>query len=248
VDATAIGPQNRHLATGGRDGRVLLWRFEGSGQVGEPLALEAHGDPVFFVAFDSGGTRLVSAGFDGTLRLWNVAAQDVTEGSMVLYESSGRIDAVRISLDHSRLVATDLEGTARVWDLSANDPREQCVVLQARPESFHVFEVGPGLGCLATGGTDGVLRVWDLCAPGETPITLRGHRTAITSIAFTPDGHRMISGDRQGYLRVWNRRLDEVVDFARRVAGRSLTERERRECLLDDLAPGISRRRGNRRD
>jgi WD40 repeat protein len=41
-------------------------------------------------------------------------------------------------------------------------------------------------------------------ASGAELAVLRGHRTEIASIAFTPDGARLLSGGRDGVLRIWS--------------------------------------------
>jgi WD40 repeat protein len=41
--------------------------------------------------------------------------------------------------------------------------------------------------------------------------TISGHQTYIHDAAFSPDGHYVLSGDNQGYLRLWNRYGDPEI-------------------------------------
>lgn len=40
---------------------------------------------------------------------------------------------------------------------------------------------------------------------------LRGHRVAVTAVAFSPDGRRVLSGDQDGGLRIWDRETGAVL-------------------------------------
>lgn len=53
---------------------------------------------------------------------------------------------------------------------------------------------------LASGGADKSVRVWDL-ATRETTATLKGHRTYVHSVAFTPDGKLLASAGGDLHLR-----------------------------------------------
>jgi len=47
--------------------------------------------------------------------------------------------------------------------------------------------------------------VWD-AATGEEIVELRGHRSFVWSVAFSPDGTRLVSGSGDGTVRVWDAR------------------------------------------
>jgi WD40 repeat protein/serine/threonine protein kinase len=88
-------------------------------------------------------------------------------------------------------------GTVRIWDV--NSGRElpaltghgaQCIAFSPDGER------------LATGGADQTVKIWDI-ASGQEILTLRGHIDWVIDIAFTPDGHRIVSvGDRTA--RIWD--------------------------------------------
>src|SRR5262249_33208874 len=56
---------------------------------------------------------------------------------------------------------------------------------------------------LASGGADGVVRVWDRHRT-RLLLTLRGHRGAVTAVAFSPDGKTVASGGADATLRLWD--------------------------------------------
>ncbi len=55
---------------------------------------------------------------------------------------------------------------------------------------------------LVGGGSDHTLWLWD-AATGQLVLTLKGHKHPIRSVAFSPDGCRIVSADVSGEIKVW---------------------------------------------
>src|SRR2546422_1197525 len=58
-------------------------------------------------------------------------------------------------------------------------------------------------GRLGARGHGRVVRVWDI-ATGEDTAEFLGHTSDVSSLAFTADGRSLVSGGRDGAIRVWN--------------------------------------------
>jgi len=58
-----------------------------------------------------------------------------------------------------------------------------------------------------------VIWIWDACT-GELLERLRGHRDRVWSVAFTPDGHGLVSGSEDKTLKYW-----DVSRLANRLGG-----------------------------
>lgn len=69
VDAVAVSPDGKLVASGGVDSTIVLWEV----RTGKALrTLTGHSSGVTSVAFSPDGRRLVSGSWDGTVRLWEV--------------------------------------------------------------------------------------------------------------------------------------------------------------------------------
>src|SRR5438874_5209770 len=69
ITAVAISPSGQCWATGGRRGRVQVWRENGHTL---HLALQAHTDAVWAIAFSPDERTLASGSLDGSVKLWEV--------------------------------------------------------------------------------------------------------------------------------------------------------------------------------
>jgi WD40 repeat protein len=75
VRAVAFSPDGQTVASGGVDGKVVVWNVE----KGPPIqVVAAHGDEVTGLAFSRpDGRLLASASYDGTVRLWDVSTGEL---------------------------------------------------------------------------------------------------------------------------------------------------------------------------
>jgi WD40 repeat protein len=54
-----------------------------------------------------------------------------------------------------------------------------------------------------SGSGDKTLKVWD-AQTGQEPLTLKGHSDAVTSVSFSPDGKRIVSGGWDQTVKIWD--------------------------------------------
>ena len=62
----------------------------------------------------------------------------------------------------------------------------------------------PGDPPVASAGEDSTVRLWESYAGGAPVRIFRGHTGLVSSVAFTPDGRRLISGSRDHTVKVWD--------------------------------------------
>ena len=62
---------------------------------------------------------------------------------------------------------------------------------------------------------------------------LQGHEATIQYIGITPNSRWLVSGSWDKTARLWDLNLDSLIDRARQLAGRELTEQERTQYLVD---------------
>jgi WD40 repeat protein len=198
----ALSSDGRRVASGNDDGTVRIWNAAGDDR---PTVLGGHDGQVFGVAFSRDGKWLAGGGEDGTIRLWNLA----DGGSpVVLRGHEGAVDAVAFSPDGLHLASAGADGTVRVWALART--ADAVVVLGRHDGGALDVAYSPDGHSVAGAGNDGTVKIWNADLAAE-PLMLRGHRGAVQSAAFSPDGRFILSvGADLIEVKIWE--VDEVGD------------------------------------
>jgi WD40 repeat protein len=203
IGQVAFSPDGTLLAAATPDDTVGIWSAT-DGR--ERLRLRGHTGPVSCVCFSPDSRRLASARGDvsGKVRTGlEVKVWDMTTGKE-LVAMQGQADemiGLTWTSDAKRLVARGLQRTLRIWDATSGE------VIASRGFPERPFYSVPSLAVSPDGRfvayPDGRwVQVWDRDA--DTVFTLHGHTESVAAVAFTPDGHRLVSVDNQWTVRLWD--------------------------------------------
>jgi len=212
VSSVAYSPDGRLIVSEGKMLRV--WDAES----GEELAvLSSDESTIISVAYSPDGRRIVSGSPDKTVRVWD--AESGTELT-VLRGHESMVMSVAYSPDGQRIVSGSYDKSLWVWDAQSG---AELTVLLGHKSMVKSVAYSPdgrrfvsGSGGSAFGGTDdndNTVRVWDVESGAELTV-LRGHEDSVLSVAYSPDGRRIVSGsgrsvfrgtdDNDNTVRVWD--------------------------------------------
>lgn len=207
----------------------------------DPVVLHASEKHASALAFSPDGKRLVAGGMGGTLRVWNVgtwkpwgewpghtkSANDVSfsadSGHALTSGSDSRV--FLRETEHGDIIST-FEKHEGGWFA----PDGRILLKRVRGEKYTLHDsdgAGPLLewrsgikragapvfladGTAAIGGVGSAVELWDW-AKGKKVGELPGHGTSVVGLAALPDGRRVLTGDYEGTLRVWDVAKRSVV-------------------------------------
>jgi WD40 repeat protein/serine/threonine protein kinase len=230
VTAVAYSPDGKRQASGSGDKTVKVWDARTGHEV---YTLKGHTASVQSVAFSPDGKRLVSGGGypDATVKVWDAqtgrellsfkANCDVVvfspDGKRLASASNGTVlwdaqtgqellsikgsygsSSVAFSPDGRRLAGGGgwPDTTVSVWDAQTGHELLSCQGLTQGGGSVAFSPDGKRL--VSTGG--GGLKVWD-AQNGEELLTMKG---GAAPLAFSPDGHLLVTGDGNGGVTIWD--------------------------------------------
>ncbi|MFC1761687.1 LamG-like jellyroll fold domain-containing protein, partial [Planctomycetota bacterium] len=196
VSSLAFSPDGRQLVSGCVDHTIKVWDVSTAKEI---MILSGHEGRILSVTFSPDGKHIASGSDNGTIRIW-----DASSGAEVRKISGdiGSIMSVAFSPDGQRLASGGSSGPAKVWDPFTGD---ELLALEGK--------LGTKVNSIAFNaeGTRLVtsrfhwwsVHVWD-ASTGKELKKLSGHSDLISSVVFTPDGKRIISGGYDATVRIWD--------------------------------------------
>ncbi len=162
-------------------------------------ALEGHRDKVWSLAFAPDGRTLASGGEDRVVLLWDVEAYQ----ERCAFRGPGDgVNSVAFSPGGNLLAAGGEGGAVRLWHLGR--PGGWC---RGRKGGVNQVAFSPDGRLLAAVGGEygqpGQVRLWDV-STGRERANFVGHRDEVMTVAFSPSGALLLTGDFAGELKLWD--------------------------------------------
>jgi WD40 repeat protein len=151
------------------------------------------------VNFSGNGRFLASGMADGSLHFWNRST--AKDSQMRGYD--GRLELLEFS-DNSRYLASSAGNEVVLWDFGGKGPEgTRPIVLNGHTERVDSFAWQPGGDHLASAGRDWRLTLWRP-AKAKQPIDVQMLDSEISVVRWSPDGKRLVTGEKKGRITLFD--------------------------------------------
>jgi WD40 repeat protein len=161
--------------------------------------------PYAFALSPDGRTAVVGSG-EGVIRLCDL---DAGKELLTLRGHASFVEALAYSCDGRSLASGSHDRSVRLWELATG---KEVLTLSGHLRAVGAVALSPDGRLLASAdgpdhGYDGDeprrISVWDV-ASGRQVARFEGHNSSVAALAFSPDGTRLVSGQQNSTVLVWD--------------------------------------------
>jgi WD40 repeat protein len=207
VNNVALSPDGQWITTAGADGRVLVWSLRhGQSPTAPTYEFFGHQGEVTQVSYLDGGKVVMSLGADGTVRRWELPRVPRFE------QHDSRVVHMDLSRDGSWLATTGQDGRAYVIDPHDLTKPPVATVAAGAPLRVALFDPTNPHHILTLEQSDRVPKLWSWSGAGEPKRAPTKYQPPpqlpafgyLVSLAISPDGKTVASGDTGGNIHLWD--------------------------------------------
>ena len=193
VNRLALFPDEKQVVFGSTDGAIRIVSTETAQAV---RALVGHDGEIHSLA--ASPTHVASGDAAGNIRIWNAA-----DGTALptIAGHTGKVTDLAFDAKGTQLISAGEDGTLRAWNLPMPIKSLAGVALPVDVAAFSADGTLVASAGMSGGKPTIIIRE---TATGKVNATLLGHEAAISSLAFSADKTKLISGAADKTARVWN--------------------------------------------
>ncbi len=214
VGQLAATPDSKHLISIAEDASIGVWQMPPGHSRIRGYVLTGHDGHVRTLTIARAGDWMITGDDNGSVLRWGLGANVSGIEPLILRGHTDQIGDVEVAPDSGQFASASWDGTVKVWPVEpilAGRPFEPVTLAgheeRATAVVFAPQQAGDPSCTVVSGDSAGNLRLWRFCDAERKPtatLLLPGIDDRVASIAVSPDGRWLVSGDGANRLFAWD--------------------------------------------
>lgn len=205
IQTAFFSRDGKTILTGSYDRAAKLWNSE-TGRVIRTFS--GHDGPIHCAYFSPDCRRMVTSSWDRAARVWDVATG---KPLFTIHHDHYVLHSI-FSPDGKWILTGSYDKSLALWDSKTGELVKR---FNAGQDVSRAGAASPGGKAIAVGLGNRNAIVIDPKKPFSWDATLIGHRGPVTSVAYSPDGKRLLTGSTDKTARLWKVRSSKSLKTLR---------------------------------
>ncbi|MGE0090879.1 MAG: hypothetical protein AB7S50_15525 [Bacteroidales bacterium] len=168
---------------------------------------------------------------DGKILLFDIESKSIVK--TIFEESKNAVTAFAYNHSGKWMASGDSKGNLKIWDTKNYTLIE---TLEGHRSRIYDIDFSPDDQLVASTSLDGTVRMWDCSNINNQPVVLTDHESWVLSIAFSPDGKRLItSSNQKERILVWSTTTEQMAKDLKPYLERNMTTDEWNVFVAKDV-------------
>lgn len=197
VLSLAFSKDGKYLATGGVDGKAIVWEVE-SGEKVREISFPDKREAIYSVDISDDNTLLATASWGGYVMIWDIATGERI--TAVSPHERTAVYKVKFMPGAVYFISAGLDKNLKLIEI---DTGEEIRSFTGHTELINSISLNSTGDKFVTSGWDGTIRVWDFLS-GLQLLRIRAHEGGVYSASFDKSGKYLVSGGDDFAVKYWD--------------------------------------------
>jgi len=204
VISLSFSRDGKLLATGGIDGKAIVWDVES----GKPVRIISFPDQnlaIFSVDISHDGKLLATADWGGDVVIWDIESGKALR--VISPHSPVAVYQVRFSQNDVYIITAGLDKKLKLTEIDTGDEIRE---FKGHTDLVNSINLNPAGDRIITAGWDGTVRVWDFMS-GLQVLKIKAHQGGVYNAKFDSSGKYIVSGGDDFLVKEWDASTGEMI-------------------------------------